>query len=57
MGMLVLTRRVHESITITCLDGKQIVLRVVEIDGGKVRLGFEADKRIEILRDNARNGG
>lgn len=44
--ILVLTRKECERITI----GKDIVLTVVEIRGGKVRLGFEAPRDIPIHR-------
>ena len=44
--MLVLSRRKHEYITI----GDDIIVRVVEIDKGRVRLGIEAPVSIAIHR-------
>lgn len=45
--MLVLSRKVGESISIA--DGI-VIVKVVEIRGDKVRLGFEADREINIMR-------
>lgn len=44
--MLILTRKKDESIII---DGN-IEIKIVELDDGKVRIGIEAPKNIEILR-------
>ena len=44
--MLVLSRKKYESIVI----GDNIIVTVVEIDGDKVRLGFEAPKEVTIHR-------
>ena len=50
--MLVLTRKNRESVVIGRPEDNQIVLQitVLEIDGGRVRLGFEADNRMPIHR-------
>ncbi|MBM4012767.1 MAG: carbon storage regulator [Planctomycetota bacterium] len=50
--MLVLTRKNRESVVIGRSDEMQIVLEitVLEIEGGRVRLGFEADTRMPIHR-------
>jgi len=50
--MLVLTRKNRESVVIGRADEMQIVLEitVLEIEGGRVRLGFEADARMPIHR-------
>ena len=50
--MLVLTRKNRESVVIGRADEMQIVLEitVLEIEGGRVRLGFEADTRMPIHR-------
>ena len=50
--MLVLTRKNRESVVIGRTDEMQIVLEitVLEIEGGRVRLGFEADYRMPIHR-------
>lgn len=61
--MLVLTRKNRESVVIGRTDEMQIVLEitVLEIEGGRVRLGFEADTRMPIHRrevwDRICNGG
>jgi len=50
--MLVLTRKNRESIVIGRPEDTEIVLQitVLEIEGGRVRLGFEADNRMPIHR-------
>ena len=50
--MLVLTRKNRESVVIGGNDEMQIMLEitVLEIEGGRVRLGFEADARMPIHR-------
>lgn len=50
--MLVLTRKSRESVVIGRADEMQIALEitVLEIEGGRVRLGFEADTRMPIHR-------
>lgn len=45
--MLVLTRRTGERVII---DGGRIVVSVESVEGGKVRIGFVADKDITIHR-------
>jgi len=45
--MLVLSRQLNEGICI----GDEIVLRVVDIRGDTVRLGFEAPKHVKIHRE------
>jgi carbon storage regulator len=47
--MLVLSRRRDESIVIS-LDGRRVVVVVVDIRGDKVRIGIEADPDISIHR-------
>lgn len=47
--MLVLSRKEGESIHI----GDDIVITVVELRSDKVRLGFDAPKSVNIIRDNA----
>ena len=44
--MLVLTRKVHESITI----GNDIVVTVLEIRGNQIRIGVEAPKQTPVNR-------
>jgi len=50
--MLVLTRKNRESIVIGRPEDLEIVLQitVLEIEGGRVRLGFEADTKMPIHR-------
>jgi len=51
--MLVLTRRKHQSITIG-EGAHKVTLRVIHIRGGTVKLGFEAPRKVKILRDEVR---
>ena len=50
--MLVLTRKNRESVVIGRPEDNQVVLQitVLDIEGGRVRLGFEADSRMPIHR-------
>mgnify|MGYP003553410132 CR=1 FL=1 len=45
--MLVLSRKLNEGIRI----GPNVVLKVIEIKGGRVKLGFEAPRHVKIARD------
>lgn len=45
--MLVLSRKTGESVQI----GDNIVVRVVEVKGGRVRLAFDAPNDVQILRE------
>ena len=45
--MLVLTRKVGERVQI----GPSVFVRVLRSNGGRVRLGIEAPRGVEILRD------
>lgn len=49
--MLVLSRKKHESIVI----GEDIEISIVEVRGGKVRLGIQAPLDVRIVRDEARD--
>ena len=49
--MLVLSRKLNESIVIN----ENIVVTVVEIRGGKVRLGIEAPAEVPITRPDAKS--
>ncbi len=46
--MLVLSRRLHEAIV---FPGLNITIQVVEVKGGGVRIGIEAPKDIQVLRE------
>jgi carbon storage regulator len=50
--MLVFTRKNGESVVIGRPDEMEVVLEItiLEIEGGRVRLGFEADSRMPIHR-------
>ncbi len=49
--MLVLTRTREEEIVVTLPDGREVVIRVLDvIHGNKVSLGFTADEDIGIYR-------
>jgi len=50
--MLVLTRKLQESVVVGTADMSQPMLSitVVEIAGGKVRLGFKADSAVQVHR-------
>ena len=50
--MLVLTRKNRENVVIAGPDETQVVLEItiLEIEGGRVRLGFQADTRMPIHR-------
>jgi carbon storage regulator len=50
--MLVLTRKVNESITI----GNDIVVSILEIRGTQVRVGIEAPKRMPVHRTEIYEG-
>jgi len=45
--VLILTRRVGESITI----GQDIKIKVISVEQGQVRLGFDAPMDVPIFRD------
>lgn len=45
--MLVLSRKKNERIHI----GGGVVITVVEVEGGKVRLGIDAPKEVSVLRE------
>lgn len=49
--MLVLSRKIHEGIIVTMADGSRITVRVIDIQRGKVRLGFSAAPEITINRE------
>ncbi|HLN27948.1 MAG TPA: carbon storage regulator [Gemmataceae bacterium] len=50
--MLVLSRKSNESVVVGGSNGFEplLTITVVEISGGKVRLGFEVDKAVPVHR-------
>ena len=54
--MLVLTRRSQESVVVGRPDGIEpmLTVTVLEINGGKVRLGFNGDSDIPVHRSEVR---
>ena len=51
--MLVLSRKVGERIYIN----DNIIITIVDVDRNKVRVGIEAPREVEILREELRNSG
>lgn len=48
--MLVLGRRIKDSVILTTPDNKAIIISVEKIDGKQIRLGIEAPNEIDIQR-------
>ena len=49
--MLVLTRKISETVILQLEDGREIVVSLVDVRSKeRVRLGFEADTKIKIIR-------
>lgn len=50
--MLVLSRKIQESVVVGGAEGFERILKVtvLEIEHGKVRLGFEVDKDVPVHR-------
>lgn len=48
--MLILSRKVSESLLLLLPDGREVMITVVTASGGKTRLGIEAPREIEIRR-------
>ena len=51
--MLVLTRKSRESVVVGGADGlhRLLTVTVIDIRGGNVKLGFEADARVPVHRE------
>jgi carbon storage regulator len=53
--MLVLTRKKREGVLIAegdlVLNGENIVIRIIEIQGDRVRIGIEAPQKYQIARE------
>jgi carbon storage regulator len=50
-GMLVLSRKAREGVRLLLPDGRVITLRVVQVECGKVRLGIDAPRDVEVMRE------
>jgi carbon storage regulator CsrA len=50
--MLVLSRKSRESVVVGCADGSErmLTVTVLDISGGRVRLGFDGDSGVPIHR-------
>lgn len=48
--MLILSRRIGESIVLQCPDGTTILVVLNDIDGSKVRIGIDAPREVKIHR-------
>ena len=48
--MLILKRKLGDSILISTKSGEKIEIKVSEISDGRVKLGLDADKSVSILR-------
>lgn len=48
--MLVFNRHIDEEVVITTTDGRRVIVTVVGLRDDRVRLGFTADRDIEIHR-------
>jgi len=53
MTMLILTRKEGETITI----GEDIQIKVLAVQGGKVRLGIEAPREVSVNREEVLQRG
>lgn len=48
--MLVLSRKREQTVALVDEQGTTITVRVLSIEGGKIRLGFDAPRRFSIVR-------
>ena len=49
--MLVLTRRVGESLILSLQDGTTAKIEVTQVNGGQVRIGVEAPRSVGVDRE------
>lgn len=49
--MLILTRRLGETVIVNENEDKKIAITVVEVLGDRIKLGINAPKNIKILRE------
>ena len=52
--MLVLSRKPHQTITMTTASGEIVIVTLVDIRGDKAWIGFEAPPTVRIVRDDAK---
>lgn len=48
---LVITRTIDESVIITTPSGEEIVVIIAKIDGKQIRLAFDTERDVEIVRE------
>jgi len=49
--VLILTRKIQEGVTALLPDGRRIRVVLVDMDRGKVRLGFDGPPDVKFFRD------
>lgn len=55
--MLILQRKKDQRITISGPNGEKIELTITDVTGKNVKIGFDADKKWIILRNELMEGG
>lgn len=56
--MLVLSRKEKERIMLTDLDsGRQIVIKLLQIEGSRAKIGIEADSQVKVMREELVKAG
>lgn len=56
--MLVLSRKESETIILTDQQtGREIVIKMVAINGNRVRIGIEADRQVKVMRSELQEAG
>lgn len=55
--MLIVTRRIGESCTLVTDDGTEIKVYAMGVNGNQVKIGFNAPKTVNILRDEVEDDG
>lgn len=53
--MLILTRKVNESITCKLADGSKIEITLTKLKSGNARIGFNAPESVSIVRNELTN--
>lgn len=57
IGMLVLSRKVGESILLELPDGRVITIMVTRLGTSTVRIGIDSDRAINIIRKELQDAG